>query len=141
LLTPVINSVVGLTLSRPVPATGNATTEPGGATYTAQNFQIIRGQYRLQNNGVVIGKREMPLFFDFQLSRNTGTTYQHDTIMGSLNFGAVKNRRDFRALYQFGLKQANSLIASSPTPPSVPGQETTTISYLTAVCGSARSTT
>jgi hypothetical protein len=53
----------------------------------------------------------MPLYFDFQAVRNTGTPFQRDAVMGSVNFGAIKNRGDVRLLYQFALKQANSLIS------------------------------
>ena len=53
----------------------------------------------------------MPLYFDFQAARNTGTHSQRDAIMGSINFGAIRNSGDVRFLYQFGLKQANSMIS------------------------------
>jgi hypothetical protein len=92
-------------------AAGNATTTPGGAIFSAPNFQIVHATYRLQDNGITVGRREMPLYFDFQAARNTGTHFQRDAVMGSVNFGAIKNTGDFRLLYQFGLKQANSMIS------------------------------
>src|SRR5262249_19432576 len=106
-----VSNALGVALSSPMSATGNATTTPGGARFTVPNFEIVRANYRLQNNGIMIGKREMPLYFDFQAARNTGTPFQRDAVMGSVNFGAIKNRGDVRLLYQFALKQANSLIS------------------------------
>jgi hypothetical protein len=106
-----VSNALGLALSGPMSASGNTTTTPGGAIYAAPNFQIARATYRIQNNGVMIGNREMPLYLDFQAARNTGTHFQRDAVMGSVNFGAIKNRGDVRLLYQFALKQANSLIS------------------------------
>ncbi|HEX4997122.1 MAG TPA: putative porin [Terriglobia bacterium] len=106
-----VSNVLGLTLSGPMTGTGNTTTTPGGAMYTARNFQIAHATYRLTHKGIAVGAREMPFFFDFQVARNTGTTYQRDAIIGSVNFGAVKTKGDIRVLYQFGLKQANSMIS------------------------------
>ncbi len=107
----VINPVLGLMLSGPMTGTGNATTTPGGATYTAPNFEIARAQYRISHKGITVHGREMPLFFDFQGARNTGTSRHRDAVIGTVNFGAVKNEGDVRILYQFALKQANSLIS------------------------------
>jgi hypothetical protein len=90
---------------------GNATTVPGGATYTAPNFEIARVQYRITHKGITVHGHEMPLFFDFQGARNTGTSSHRDAAMGTVNFGVVRNRGRRRILYQFALKQANSMIS------------------------------
>jgi Putative porin len=107
----VVSNAIGLQLSGPITAVGNATTTPGGAIYSAGRFKIGRGQYRLENKDLKIGRREMPLFFDFQASRNFGTHELRDAMMVSVNLGAVKKAGDVRALYQFAIKDANSMIA------------------------------
>jgi hypothetical protein len=106
-----INGALGVALSGPLSASGNATTTAGGAIFTASNFQIVRAQYRIQDNGILVGKREMPLYFDIQVARNTGSPFLRDALMGSVNFGSIKNRGDVRFLYQYGVKQANSMIS------------------------------
>src|SRR5262245_43284777 len=53
-----VSNALGLTLSGPMSASGNPTTTPGGAIFTAPNFQIVRATYRLQDNGIMVGKRE-----------------------------------------------------------------------------------
>jgi hypothetical protein len=107
----VINNSVGFALSGPIPTVGNATTTPGGAIYSAPRYQVARVAYRLSNRGVTIGKREMPFYLDFQALRNVGTDQFRDAMMASFNFGAVRQLGDMRFLYQYSIKDANSLIA------------------------------
>src|SRR5262249_34258162 len=107
----VINPAIGLVLSGPLTGAGNATTTAGGAIFTAPNFDIVRATYRITNKGITVKSREMPLFFDFQAARNTGTTQLRDALMASANFGEVKNAGDVRLLYQFAIKQPNSIIS------------------------------
>jgi len=107
----VVNNSVGLMLSGPIPTVGNATTTPGGAIYTAGHFQLARVAYRITNRGVKIGRREMPFYFDLQALRNVGTSQVRDAMMSSFNFGAVRQLGDVRFLYQYAIKDANSLIA------------------------------
>ena len=107
----VINNSLGFTLSGPPPAIGNATTTPGGAIYTAGHYQIARLAYRIQDRGLKLGNREMPLFFDFQVARNVGTHQSRDAMMASANLGAVRQFGDVRFLYQYAIKDANSIIA------------------------------
>jgi len=90
---------------------GNGTTTPGGAVYTAARYQIAHLGYRVQNNGFKVGKRDMPLFVDLQVARNVGTRELRDAIMGSLNLGEVHEFGDVRFLYQYAIKDANSVIA------------------------------
>src|SRR5262245_32467921 len=97
----VINPILGLVLSGPITGTGNATTTPNGAIFNAPHFQIARAYWRLMNNGLTLGNREMPLYFDFQGARNTGTGRQRDAVMGTVNLGNVKKAGDLRFLYQF----------------------------------------
>ena len=107
----VINNSIGFMLSAPPSAIGNATTVPGGAIYTAPRYQVARLAYRITNRGILVSGREMPLYFDFQASRNVGTHSLRDAIMATANFGQVRQFGDVRLLYQFAIKDANSIIA------------------------------
>jgi hypothetical protein len=107
----VVNNSVGLTLSGPIPTVGNATTTPGGAIYSAARYQVARVAYRLSHRGITIGKREMPFYFDVQALRNVGTHQLRDAMMASFNFGNVQQFGDLRFLYQYAIKDANSIIA------------------------------
>ena len=53
----------------------------------------------------------MPLWLDFQASRNVGTGKLRDAVMASANLGAIRKFGDVRFLYQFAIKDANSLIS------------------------------
>ncbi len=107
----VVSNGLGVTLSGPMPGTGNATTTPGGAVYSARNFQIVRVAYRLEHRGWKFRDRAMPAWLDFQAARNTGTSRLRDAFMASANLGEVKSLGDVRFLYQFGIKDANSMIS------------------------------
>ena len=107
----VINNSLGIALSGPISAVGNATTTPGGAIYTAPRYQVARVAYRVANRGVKIGKRDMPFYFDFQALRNVGTHQLRDAMMASANFGAIRQFGDVRLLYQYAIKDANSMVA------------------------------
>src|SRR5213593_3760160 len=107
----VINNSIGFSLSAPPSALGNATTVPGGATYTAPRYQVARLAYRITNRGILVGGREMPLYLDFQASRNVGTHSLRDAIMATANFGQIRQFGDVRLLYQFAIKDANSIVA------------------------------
>jgi hypothetical protein len=106
-----VSNTLGIALSGPLGGTGNATTTAGGAIYSAPHFQIARLVYRLENKGVKIGDREVPWWLDFQVARNMGTRKLRDAVMASANLGTVKGPRDVRFLYQFAIKDANSLIS------------------------------
>ncbi|HEY3129266.1 MAG TPA: putative porin [Acidobacteriota bacterium] len=106
-----ISNGLGIALSGPMTGSGNATTTPGGAVFTARDFHIVHLAYRLESKGVKVGDREMPLWLDFQVSRNTGTGKLRDAVMSTVNFGSVKKWGDMRFLYQFAIKDANSMIS------------------------------
>ncbi len=106
-----VSNALGIALSGPLGGLGNATTTSGGAIYSAPHFQIARFAYRLENKGVKLGTREMPWWLDFQVARNMGTSKLRDAVMASANLGTVKGPRDVRLLYQFAIKDANSLIS------------------------------
>ena len=106
-----VSNPLGLALSGPISASGNATTIQGGAIFTAPDFDIARASYRIEHKGVRIGEREMPLWFDFQVARNYGASFLRDSVMGSVNLGVVKKAGDLRFLYQYAIKDANSIIS------------------------------
>jgi hypothetical protein len=106
-----VSNSLGLALSGPMTGTGNATTLPGGAIYYARSFQVARAAYRIERKGIVLGGREMPLWLDFQASRNLGAGRLRDAVMASANLGAVRELGDLRFLYQFAIKDANALIS------------------------------
>ncbi len=106
-----VSGSLGLALSGPIGGTGNATTAAGGAMYTAPEFHISHLSYRLERKAVSIGGRELPLWLDFQASRNHGASSLRDAFMVSANLGSIRQRGDVRALYQFAIKDANSIIS------------------------------
>lgn len=107
----VVSNGLGIALAGPITGSGNATTAPGGAIYSARNFQIVRAGYRLERPSLMLGARAMPFWLDFQATRNTGTSKLRDAFMASANVGAVTGFGDVRFLYQFAIKDANSLIS------------------------------
>lgn len=106
-----VNGNFGLALSGAVAGGGTATTTSGGAIYTARDFQIARLNYRITRKGWKLGEREMPVWLDFQASRNIGTSFLRDAVMGTFNVGDVKNARDVRFMYLFAIKDANAMIS------------------------------
>ena len=79
--------------------------------YTAPDFHVSHIGYRLERRALSIGGRELPAWFDFQAARNHGARTQRDAFMASVNVGSVRERGDFRLLYQFAVKDANSMIS------------------------------
>jgi len=106
-----VNGTLGLALSGPLTGVGNGTTEPGGAIYAARDFQIVRLDYRLNNQGVRLGDREIPLWLDFQVSRNVGTSRFRDALMVTGSAGQVRKLGDLRFLYIYSIKDANAMIS------------------------------
>lgn len=108
----IVQNGLGLALSGPLSGTGNATTTPGGAIYTARNFQIARLTYRLNWTGFKTGGRTYPVAFNVQAARNVGVGIrERDAFLGSLQIGKVAGRGDMAFLYVFSNKGANSIIS------------------------------
>jgi len=108
----IVQNGLGITLSGPLTGTGNATTTPGGAIYTARNFQIARVTYRLNWAGFQSGGRAYPVTFNLQAARNVGVGInERDAMLASLQIGKVAGRGDMGFLYVFSNKGANSLIS------------------------------
>jgi hypothetical protein len=99
---------LGLTFTDPLNGAGNAVTMPGGAILTARHYQIAHADYKLETK---VGARETPFFIDLQLSRNVGTGKFRDGFMASMSLGDVKKPGDMRWMYQFSIKDANSMIS------------------------------
>jgi Putative porin len=107
---------IGLALSGPLPGTGNATTTPGGAIYTAPGFQVARFLYRLNYLGFTRHKHVFPIRFDLQLGRNVATGLnERDAMLAALQLGDTEGNKteagDISFLYVFGIKGANSMIS------------------------------
>jgi len=106
-----VSNSLGIALSGPVTASGNATTTSGGTIFNASAYHVSHLGYRLEHKPLRVGKREMPAWFDFQVARNYGASSLRDALMASANLGAVRKAGDVRFLYQFALKDANSMIS------------------------------
>lgn len=106
-----VNGYYGLPLSGAIGQTGNATTTPGGAIYSAHDFLLPHLSYRIMHLGWKTRRQYVPVWLQFDASRNIGASYQRDAWMGTLNVGEVKKFGDIRFLYIYGYKQANSMIS------------------------------
>ena len=103
---------IGIALSGPLPGTGNATTTPGGAVYTASGFHIARITYRLNYNGWKTREHAFPLLFNVQMARNVATGFnERDAILTALQIGRITKKGDTSFLYVFTIKGANSMIS------------------------------
>lgn len=103
---------IGVVLSGPLSGTGNATTTPGGARYTAPGFQVARLTYRLNYAGFKRGDRSYPVTFNVQLARNVATGLnERDALLAALQVGRASKRGDMGFLYIFTIKGANALIS------------------------------
>lgn len=108
----IVQNGIGIALAGPLSGTGTATTTPGGAIYTARNFQIARLTYRLNWAGFKSGSRTYPLAFNFQAARNVGIGLpERDAMLASVQIGKVANRGDMSFMYVFARKGANSMIS------------------------------
>ena len=103
---------LGLALSGPLTGTGNATTTPGGAIYTASGFQVARLSYRLNYAGFEKGDHKFPVIFNLQLARNVATGLkERDAMLAGLQVGRITKKGDTSFLYVFSIKGANALIS------------------------------
>ena len=103
---------LGITLSGPLSGTGNATTTPGGAIYTAPGFQVLRVTYRLNYAGFTHADHAFPISFNAQFARNVATGInERDAMLTSVQVGRITKRGDTAFVYIFTIKGANSLIS------------------------------
>lgn len=108
----IVQNGLGIALAGPIAGTGNATTTPGGAIYTARNFQIARLTYRLNWAGFQKGGHEYPVTFNIQAARNIGIGLpERDAMLAALQVGRTTKRGDMAFLYVFSIKGANALIS------------------------------
>ena len=103
---------LGIALSGPLAGTGNATTAPGGAMYTAPGFQIVRLTYRLNYAGFTRGDHAFPVTFNLQFARNVATGLnERDAMLAALQIGRVTKHADTAFHYVFAIKGANAMIS------------------------------
>lgn len=103
---------LGIALSGPMPGTGNATTLPGGAVYTAPGFQVLRLTYRLNHTGFTHNDHTYPITFNLQFARNVATGMnERDAMLAALQIGRAQKRGDMGFMYVFAIKGANSMIS------------------------------
>jgi hypothetical protein len=103
---------IGIALSGPLPGTGNATTLPGGAMYTAPGFQVLRLTYRLNHAGFVHNDHAYPITFNLQFARNVATGMnERDAMLAAFQLGRATKRGDMSFMYVFAIKGANSMIS------------------------------
>lgn len=106
-----INPALGVSLSGPINEQGAATATADRSRYFARHYQIVQLGYRLERGGWALRGREMPVWFDFKAARNVGTGKLRDALMLAANAGNVRQGGDVRFLYQYMIKDANSLVA------------------------------
>src|SRR4030095_11576370 len=108
----IVQPGLGLALSGPMSGTGNATTTPSGAIYTAEDFHVARLTYRLNHTGFKVGEHSYPISFNLQGARNFGTdANERDAMLAALQVGRVTKRGDMSFLYVLSIKGANSIIS------------------------------
>jgi uncharacterized coiled-coil protein SlyX len=108
----IVQPGLGLVLSGPMTGTGNATTTPGGAIYTAEDFHVARLTYRLNHTGFKLGEHAYPIIFNAQVARNYGTdARERDALLAAFQVGRPTKFGDMSFLYVFSIKGANSIIS------------------------------
>ena len=108
----IVQNGLGIMLSGPLTGTGNATTTPGGAIYTAPNFQVARFTYRLNWAGFKSGGHDYPVVLNVQGARNIGIGMnERDAMLAALQVGRVTRRGDMAFYYVFSIKGANAMIS------------------------------
>ncbi len=108
----IVQNGLGVTLSGPLTGSGNATTTPGGAIYTARNFQIARIAYRLNWAGFKSASHDYPFTFNVQAARNVGVGIrERDAFLAAVQVGKITKRGDLAFLYVYAQKGANALIS------------------------------
>jgi len=105
-----VNPAIGVMLSGGAPGTGNATTSPTNTILNARYYQVARGVYRL-DAAELGGNVKLPLSWSVQVARNMGTSTLRDAIMSTISVGRTRETGEIRALYSFGIKDANSMIS------------------------------
>jgi hypothetical protein len=108
----IVQNGLGIALAGPIGGTGNATTTPGGAIYTARNFQIARLTYRLNWTGFQKGGHDYPVTFNLQAARNIAIGLpERDAMLAALQIGRTTKGGDMAFLYVFAIKGANAFIS------------------------------
>jgi len=101
----------GVTLSGAISGTGNGTTKPGGAIYTADSFHIGQVAYRLDYKAWKSKRQGFPLSLEFHGGKNFGADFYGNAAMGQISLGETKKLGDVAFKYGYFYKQANSMIS------------------------------
>ena len=108
----VVSNAIGITLPGPVGQVGNATTTAGGPRYFADDYHILRFNYRVDSKSLFLVKKEkVPAYFDFQVSRNLGARILQDAFIATASVGAARKLGEMRFLYSYSIKDANSIVS------------------------------
>jgi len=107
----IVQPGLGVVLSGPLPGTGNATTTPGGAVYSAEDFHVARLTYRLNHTGFTWREHSYPVAFSLQVARNYGAGRERDAMLAALQVGKPAGRGEMGFQYVFSIKGANSIIS------------------------------
>jgi hypothetical protein len=105
-----INPALGVSLSGPINELGSATCTPDRARYYAPHYQIVHLGYRLQHDGWMLHGREVPAWLDVRLARNVGAGKLRDAVLVGASVGEIRRAGDVRFLYEYFIKDANSLL-------------------------------
>ncbi len=105
------SAVLGATLIGNLPETGNATTTPGGATYFAKDFHVLRGAFNLNYSGGEWNGHKFPVQFFVQGTHNTGASIENNGYMLGASVGQAAKFGDFQLQYQYFKKPANGFIS------------------------------
>ncbi|MFN7924587.1 MAG: putative porin [Bryobacteraceae bacterium] len=102
---------IGVTLSGPITAAGNAVISQGAPLLAARHWQIVHSGWRSDYPELNLGKRTVPFYAEFQTALNAGTGSDRFAWEATASLGSARRRGGVRGLYQYSYKQANSMIS------------------------------
>lgn len=103
--------VVGATLISALGETGNATTTPGGATYFASAFHVVRGALNLNYSGRMFRGHNYPFQLFVQTTHNAGASFDNNGYMAGWSLGQAARLGDIQLQYQYFYKPANGFVS------------------------------
>ena len=105
------NPIVGATLISNLGETGNATTTPGGATYFASAFHVVRGALNLNYSGRMFMGHNYPFQLFLQGTHNIGASIENNAYMLGWSLGQTARLGDLQLQYQYFRKPANAFVS------------------------------
>ena len=106
------SGVVGSTLISNLPETGNPTTTPGGATFFASQFHVIRGAFNLNYSGSQWMGHNFPFQLFLQGTHNRGASIDQNGYMLGASIGQTARLGDVQLQYQYFYKPGNAFIST-----------------------------